>query len=281
MNTKKFQYLVNDKFPILSPGQKKVAEFLVSSLENGALRTAFQIGGEVGVSETTVIRLAYALGLNGFSDMQELIRQDWLGNKQTSSVKPETENSNINRFTNILHHEKQMLDKIIHQIEENDVWKAVDSLIQADQIFIGGFRESYAAAYWFYYKMNQLREHIHLSFPTGYLLETLCGFTEKSVVLIFSLPRYAKEALTLAEQAKKQRALVIAITDRRLSDIGQLADITLNTGEKTEVFADSILSTLRLSQLILLGMHTRDSKNIQTRQEKLEHLYARKEVFSE
>ncbi|MCM3771743.1 MurR/RpiR family transcriptional regulator [Priestia aryabhattai] len=285
MNTQTFQHLVKEKFSALSPGQKKVAEFLVSSLEEGALHTAFQIGREVGVSETTVIRLAYALGLNGFSDMQERIRQDWLGSKQSPShPKEAAEKNNLSdtsMFTHTLQHEKQILDELIHQVEEEDIWQIVEALRQADQIYIGGFRESYTAAYWLYYKMSQLREHIYVSLPTGYLLETLCHFTEKSVVLVFSLPRYTKEAVALAEQAKKQGALVIAITDRRLSPVGQLADITLITGEQTEVFSDHILSLLSLSQLIITGLQKKDSENIQKRQEKLEQLYAEKGIFLE
>ncbi|WP_028401877.1 MurR/RpiR family transcriptional regulator [Ectobacillus panaciterrae] len=285
MKEKTFQYLVKDKFPQLSPGQKKVAEFLITHLEEGALHTAFQIGRQVGVSDTTVIRLAYALGLNGFSEMQEMIRQEWLGTKQ-SSFRPEliTEHEDVKStsiFTHAIQQEKQVLDQILNQINEEDIWKTADALIQADQIYIGGFRNSYTAAYWLYYTLNQLREHVYSSLPTGYLPETLCNLTDNSVVFIISLPRYTKEALALAEQAKKQNALVIAVTDRQLSPIGQLADITLTTGENTEIFSDPILSILSLFQFIIMGMQQRDQGNIRERQEKLEQLYTEQGIFLE
>ncbi|MGG1664344.1 MurR/RpiR family transcriptional regulator [Brevibacillus sp. NRS-1366] len=90
-------------------------------------------------------------------------------------------------------------------------------------------------------------------------------------MLLISLPRYSKEALVLAEQAKGQKATLIAMTDRPLSPIGQLATISLTTGENPEIFSDRILALLSLSELIVMGMHEKDPKNIRARREKLEH----------
>ncbi|RNB68022.1 MurR/RpiR family transcriptional regulator [Brevibacillus invocatus] len=280
--TKTFQDLIREKFPNLSPGQKKVAEFLIASLEQSSLYTISQIAREVGVSETTVIRLAYALGLSSFSEMQKMIRQDWLSQKQpTYSMTEEEEVEVTNIFSHSIEQEKKILDRLRNQIREEDIWRTAELLIRADRIYIGGFRETYTAAYWLFYKLNQLRDHIYVSSPTGYIPETLCNFGEKSVVLLMSLPRYSKEALILADQARKQGATLIAMTDRHLSPIGQLATITLTTGENTEIFSDHALPLLSLSQLIVMGMHQRDSKNIRERQEKMEQIYNHTGIFIE
>ncbi|WP_246628988.1 MurR/RpiR family transcriptional regulator [Mesobacillus maritimus] len=63
--------IIKECFSSLSPGQKRVAEYIKGHMDEGALHTAYQIGKKAGVSETTVIRLAYALGFSGFSDLQE------------------------------------------------------------------------------------------------------------------------------------------------------------------------------------------------------------------
>ncbi|MFE4114907.1 MurR/RpiR family transcriptional regulator [Priestia sp. YIM B13448] len=260
-----FQELIKHKFPDLSRGQKKVAEFLVNFTEKGSLYTAGQIGKEAGVSETTVIRLAYALGLNGFSDLQELMRKEWLSSAESKEAasKPAAE-------------EKKPFSEWLSPIDEKELSQAVDALIKSDQVYIAGFRESHTAAYWLYYKMNQLRNHVLLSFPTGFLLETLCNLTSESAVVVFSLPRYTKEALEVAQQAKKQGGKVIAITDRRLSPVGQIADITLLAGT-----TEHILSLLALSQIVISSMQKRDKKTAGKRQEHLEKLYAEQGIFLE
>lgn len=285
MISKTFQQLIKEKYQDLSPGQKKVAEFLVTSLEQSALYTISQIAREVGVSETTVIRLAYALGLNSFSEMQKMIREEMLSHKHHASLSlstsEEEEGKVTNIFTHAIQHEKKILDCLIDQLREEDIWKTVELLIKADRIFVGGFRESYTAAYWLSYKLNQLRDHVFVSSATGYHPETLADFTENSVVLLISLPRYSKEALVLAEQAKEQNATLIAMTDRPLSPIGQLATISLTTGENHEIFSDHILALLSISELIVKGMHEKDSKNMRARREKLEQLYNQTGIFIE
>lgn len=283
--TKTFQQLIKEKYPNLSPGQKKVAEFLVEFMELSSLYTISQIGREVGVSDTTVIRLAYALGLDSFSEMQKMIRNEWLSSKQPSpnslAISEDEDGKVTNIVTHSILHEKKILDHLVNHIREEDIWKTVDLLIKADRIFIGGFRESYTVAYWLYYRLNQFRDHIYVSSPTGYVPELLCDFTDKSVIILFSLPRYSKETLVLAEQAKRLNASLIAMTDRTLSPLGQLATITLITGENTEIFSDHALPLLSLSQLIVMAMHQKDVENIRRRQEKLEQLYNSTGIFIE
>lgn len=64
-----FEQLVKERFNNLSTVQKKVAEYLIQQLEKAAFSKAVQIGLKAEVSETTVIRLSYALGFKGFTDM--------------------------------------------------------------------------------------------------------------------------------------------------------------------------------------------------------------------
>jgi DNA-binding MurR/RpiR family transcriptional regulator len=264
-----FQELVKHKFPDLSRGQKKVAEFLVNFTEKGSLYTAGQIGKETGVSETTVIRLAYALGLNGFSDLQELMRNEWLSSTDSKEAAGQYSADSAAK-------EKKRFGEWLSPVDENELTQAVDALIKSDQVYIAGFRESHTAAYWLYYKMNQLRNHVLLSFPTGFLLETLCNLTSASTVVVFSLPRYTKEALEVAQQAKRQGAKVIAITDRRLSPVGQIADLTLLAGT-----TEHILSLLALSQVVVSSMQKKDAKTAGKRQEHFEKLYAEQGIFLE
>src|SRR3954451_14469819 len=88
---KSFETIIKEKYETLSPGQKKVAKHLIEKLDESAFDTATMIGRKVDVSETTVIRLSYALGFNGFSEMLHYIQQQ-IVNK---SLHPFSTNSKI------------------------------------------------------------------------------------------------------------------------------------------------------------------------------------------
>jgi DNA-binding MurR/RpiR family transcriptional regulator len=277
--------MIKENFSSLSPGQKKVAEFFIQHVNDAALMTAFQVGRKVGVSETTVIRLAYALGFSGFSEMQEKLRKDWLLSKFPNSEQgmPNLleEFSENQLFSRVVEQEKVILQQLLHQLDIKAVWKAVEEIIQADRIYIGGFGSSYGAAFWFYYTLKQMRENVSISASTGLMPEDLSDLTDQSVVVVFSFPRYRKESLKLVKFAEQQGAKIIAITNRQLSPIGQIAEITLTTEEQMESDHHSIASVITLLEVIIAAIQHQDIERISRRQKKLEQLYTGHELFLE
>jgi DNA-binding MurR/RpiR family transcriptional regulator len=277
--------LIKENFSSLSPGQKKAAEFIMQHVNEAALMTAFQVGRKVGVSETTVIRLAYALGFSGFSQMLEKLRKDWLLSKHPNSErgKPSMmeELSENQLFTKVVEQEKVILQQILQQLDTEEVWKAVEEIIQANCVYIGGFGSSYSAAYWFYYTLKQMRGNVCISTPTGLMPEDLSDLTDQSVVVVFSFPRYRKESLKLVKFAKQQGAKIIAITNWQLSPIGQIAEITLTTEEQMESGHHSIASVITLLEVIIAAIQHQDTERISMRQKKLEQIYTDHELFLE
>lgn len=281
-----FDTLIKEKFNSLSAGQKKVAEYLIEQLEEAAFSTAGQIGRNVDVSETTVIRLSYALGFNGFSQMQEAIqkqvrKQNNLPYFANSFDQAANVDDELSHFSRVVEKDIHLMRQNLHQLNVGDLWKVVDSLLAADKILVVGYRLSYAAAYWFSFMLSTLRENVELCPPHGDVFEKVCNLTEQSVVIVISFPRYAKEAIHIAESAKKQGASLFSVTDRKLSPIGRISDITLTTEENVEFGSNSSAPVISLLDLVIQGMNLKDSNRIQARQQKLEQLYSGYDVFVE
>lgn len=77
---------IQERYDELSKAQKKVADYIAEHLEFAAMKTTVKISQAAGVSETTVIRLAYSLGYDSFSAFQNQIQEDVLENKDRKSV---------------------------------------------------------------------------------------------------------------------------------------------------------------------------------------------------
>jgi DNA-binding MurR/RpiR family transcriptional regulator len=282
---KHFEKLIKEKYNKLSPGQKKVAEYLIHKLDESAFNTAAQIGRKVEVSETTVIRLSYVLGFNGFSEMQASIQQRML-NHNHNSFSSGTQDVNDDKgprslFVETLEHHISSLHQALHQLNEAELWRVIQSLIDADRVLIVGMRASYAAAQWFSFQLHTLRDHVSLCETTGEIYEQLGDLTERSVVFVISLPRYSKATLHIAECVKSQGIPLICLTDRLLSPIGRIADLTLTTEENVEATAPSITPVISLLDLIIAGISMKDRQRVQARQQQLEELYSKYGVFVE
>lgn len=278
-----FKLLVKEKFSQLSPGQKKVANYMIEHLEESAFKTAYQIGKKADVSETTVIRLSYALEFEGFSDMQMNIQKQFLQMNQSdlSNDDMKNEGQNEDPFKKVIENEVNILRNLLEPSNVHEVWKAVDALMNADQILIVGHRISHVAANWFSSTLSSLRENVNLCSPAGDFYEKFSNLTSRSVVVAFSFPRYAKDTLTICECTIEHGISLISVTDRLLSPIGRIADIVLTTEENVESGTNSIASVISLLNLVIAGIYEKDQKRVQSYQQKLEKLYSNYEVFIE
>lgn len=275
------EQLIKEKYNQLSPGQKKVAEYMMEKMEESAFSTASQLGRKTEVSETTVIRLSYALGFNGFSEMQALIQKQLF--YPTSSSLSETANpaAEGDPFAKMIESDIQALRQTFQQLSISNLNQVIRDLIHADQVIVVGLRASHAAAYWFALMLQTLRSHVRLCPASGEMNESLCDLNDQSVVFVISFPRYTTQTLTIAECAKTQGAKLICLTDRMLSPVGRMADLTLTTEEDVESTSPSITPVISVLDLIISGIARKDQEKVKSRQQQLEKLYSISSIFIE
>src|ERR1700716_798935 len=63
------------RYDRLTQSQKRIAEYIVDQSQAVAFSTVDQMAAQLGVNPSTIVRFCYRLGLNGFPDLQERMRQ--------------------------------------------------------------------------------------------------------------------------------------------------------------------------------------------------------------
>ncbi|TMV49961.1 MurR/RpiR family transcriptional regulator [Paenibacillus mesophilus] len=278
------EQLVKGEYEGLSAAQKKVAEYLLLHPDECALLTAKQISREAGVSETTVIRLSYALGFGNFSEMQQRLRERMLRSSAIINATPSTDSAppdDTNVFAKVIENDISILKQSLQQLNASELWKAVEALIQADHVLVAGYRASYAAAYWFSFMLGTTRDNVLLCPSGGDDHAKLFNLTPQSVAIVISVPRYSREIVNLANRAKQQNVTLISVTDRLLSPVGRISDIALTTDVNVDTSMASMSSVISLLNLLIYGIQLKDRHRFQIRQQRLEQLYAASELFIE
>ncbi|MGO0061470.1 MurR/RpiR family transcriptional regulator [Brevibacillus fluminis] len=281
-----FEGLVKEKFNGLSAAQKKVAAHLLQHLDQAAFNTVVQIAREAEVSETTVIRLSYALGFSGFTEMQARIQQQIVLGASSAAAnrlqKPQSSGEE-QLFRHAMENEIAVMQHNLAQLNDGQLWHTVELLSEADHVLVIGHRASHAAANWLAFTLGMIRENVHLCPAGGNALEKLPCMNEKSVAVVISFPRYSKDSYKIAEAAKMLGSRLIAITDRLLSPVSRISDITLVT--ELNVDGDTGNSSMAAVQtmlhLLCLGIGARNRDALQARQERMEHIYSSQDVFIE
>lgn len=214
--------------------------------------------------------------------MQAAIQQYVLESSSSRYAEPAPQaGEEPNIFTRVIERDIVILRQTLHQLNQQDVWRAVDWLLEADQVLVVGYRASYAAAHWFTFMLGMIRKNVLLIPFSGETEERIVSLTEKSVVMVISFPRYTKDSIRVAEASKRMGAKIIAATDRLLSPVSRISDIAFTTDINIESGHYSNASVINLLNLLLAGIEEKCGANNQTRMKQLEQLYSNWGTFEE
>lgn len=259
-------------FPALTTGQKKVAKYLLTHAHTFAVSPAQVLGKEIGVSETTIIRFCYSLGLSGFAELQKLIRNQLifesssLNEYHTSKLEVANE---PNFMAQVMEQDIESIKKTIHNLSNEDFTKAVDKITSADSILISGHRLSFSAAHWLTFTLRLVKEDVHLYRPdTDDIFLQLDKMTERSVFIAISFHRYVKETVKITEMAKQAGAFVIGITDSELAPLADFADVLLPVSTPKTSTIDTAPVLFSLLNSLVAGVSIKDEQGFKDRKSK-------------
>lgn len=261
-STGNFTELIKDKYSSLSKAQKKAADYIFQNMDKVAFSTAVQIGMEAGVSDTTVIRLAYTLGFRNFSEMQEVIRKQFLdevnpGKAEGMPIDTASE-QDADYIANVIGKEINCLNQLYKKMNLLDVKRAAAALLEADQVLIMGYFYAFTAAYEFYLNLSMMRDNVFFYRTTETEYHRLYNLTEKSVVIAVSYPTDMNDLLKFMEEAQKRGAQVISVTNSELSRSSREADISFVVDISVDNETGYILQTSAIVLLYFIIMSMKE-----------------------
>jgi DNA-binding MurR/RpiR family transcriptional regulator len=214
--------------------QKRIAEYIVEHAQAVAFSTVDQMAAKLDVNPSTIVRFTYRLGLNGFPDLQERMREIVRG-QLARTGDPHNEGGGpagfeATSFGASLSHDWQNLRHTITNLDAGAFDRAVQILARARQIYVVGGFSTYAVAHYFAMVLAQLRANVSLlASNDGSEALRLVEIEAEDCVIAFTFPHYAEGTRRIAAWAKEHKAKVIAVTDSPITAVGQLADVVILT----------------------------------------------------
>ncbi|WP_427071142.1 MurR/RpiR family transcriptional regulator [Lysinibacillus fusiformis] len=265
---------IRKQFNELTKRQKLVAKYIVDFPKDVAFQTSKQLGIASETSDTTVIRLSYALGYSGFSELQKEIQATLLEDSSPISdpIEGLRSTSKSLKDTNLIQHviekDTSYIRATLEQIDYTQYKKAIDLLISSEKRIVIGFRSSYGPANWLSFSLNVVVGNTFLYRgeieDSNYLLSLI---DEKTLLVAISFPRYSKETNAFVKAAKKKGAQVIGITDDELSPLGLLSDILFKVVAPSPISLKGATPTFALLNLLITGIAASDEIKVQKRME--------------
>lgn len=267
----------------LSKSHHRIAEYILAHDDKAVFMTASQLGQAAGVSESTVVRFATAMGYEGYPELQralrELVSHHLTGAQRVeiaTEISPDSVlNSVLKRDMSNLRNTMQNMDKAVY----DDV---VQRILHARAIYVMGLRSAAPLAQFMGYYLNFIFDNVHLvSSNSTDVFDEIVKIRPGDIIISISFPRYSNRTLDAMRFAKRAGAEVIAITDGPMSPLCRIADATLLARIDMVSFVDSLAGPLSVinALLVSLGLQRKDALKEHYRQ--LETVWGTYKVYLE
>lgn len=272
---------LNKNYKTLSKGQKQLAAYITENYDRAAFITASKMGRTVGVSESTVVRFAYALGYDGYPELQKSL-QELIRNKLTSvqriQLTGDLQPNDVLR--SVLKSDVSNIRATIDSIDNASFNAAINALLEAKKVYIVGLMSAAPLAQFLAYYLGFVMDNVVMvSGAMGNIYEDLFRISSEDVCIGISFPRYSNRTIDALDFARGKGATIIAITDSVSSPIAEKAEHALIARSDMAGFADSLVAPLSLINAIIVACSLRRREQVSDTLSQLEGIWGSHGVY--
>lgn len=274
---------LEDKNIKLSKGHRKISAYILENYDKAAFMTAANLGKNVGVSESTVVRFACELGYKGYPELQKEIQQ-MIKSKLTAVQRMEVSETLIGDndiIRSVLMDDIELIRETAELTSEEDFKKAVKAINKANKIYILGVRSSASLATFLSFYFNLVFDNVVLvdTSSASEMFEQMFRISEGDVCIAISFPRYSKQTVNALHFIADRKATVISITDTKDSPMAPYSDYLLVARSSMASVVDSLVAPLSLINALIVSVTLSRKEEVISNFNKLERIWDSYQVY--
>lgn len=267
----------------LTDAQRRTVQYMTDHYEESIFLTASKLAKKVGVSEASIVRLAQALGFDGYPALQQKLRSN-LQDRLTTVTRLEETVKHIRTdgdiLSSIMQQDIRNLSETLQDISLETFHQAVADMKNAKHIFVVGLRGAHAPALVLAIYLRFLGKQSSPVIPGyGDVWNTLHGMNREDLVIGISLPRYTRLTVEILEYAKEKGARVGAITDSFISPLAHHADWVLPVHSRLDSFIESFTAAMSLVNALLTELSVQNPDETRKALKDRELVWQKKEIY--
>lgn len=265
----------------LSKGHRRIAEYIAQHYAQAMFMTAAALGAECGISESTVVRFATAMGYEGYPELREalasLVRQRLTSEQRFAIASNLSEDAVL---STVLHNDQQNIRKTVEALSQKDFDEVVSRLLGARRIYVMGLRSAAPLAQFLYLYLHQILDEVVLVQNTlGDVFEEIARIGNQDVLVGISFPRYSSRTLECMRFARQNGAQVIGLTDGDMSPLREVSDVCLCACTDMASFVDSLSAPLSVINALIVSVGLRRREELSVHFKRLEDIWNAHSVY--
>lgn len=276
--------LLQDLTGQLTRAERQLTDILLRDYPVAGLQSITRLADAASVSTPTVIRLARKLGFDGFTELQDALREETSAQIKQPILKREGWPAGRKDSPAFRDFAEAVFDNLNYTIERLDP-KTFDSVAKslADprrQIYLCGGRITRSNADYFFNHLQIIRPGVTLlSQSPNVWPQYLLDMGPRSVLVVFDIRRYEADLAKLATLAKERGAVILLFTDQWGSSISSVADHVINAMVEVPSSWDSTIAINLIVEALIAEVQTRRWDKARDRIETLEEMFRSTRLF--
>lgn len=282
-NTNDLLNRINKNYSKMSKGQKLLAAYITDNYDKAVFLTAAKMGTVVGVSESTVVRFAMSLGYKGYPEFQNAL-EELVRNKLNSVQRMDVTYGRISQseiLETVLKSDADKLKTTLEKIDHSAFELAVDTILEARNIYIVGIRSCAPLASFLSFYLNLMFDNVRLlhTNSASEIFEQMVRINEEDVIIGISFPRYSMRTLKALEFANNRSAKVITITDSIHSPMNLYSSCNLIADSDMASIVDSLVAPLSVINALIVALCMKKQKEVAMTLTTLEEIWDEYQVY--
>jgi len=273
INAERLLQLITDEYDALPRQLKRIASYISQQSDRIMVDRISDIARECEVHPSAIVRFSQRFGFSGFSEMQALFRSAYthkaspVQNYQQrirSMIANQSQQASAGDLAReCIDATRSGIERLGRELDDAAFEKAVDLIVNADNIYVVGVRRSFAVADYLVYNLQHTQKKIHLvSGLGGSYREQMRSVRANDLVIAISFVPYAKETQHCLRFARQQQANTLILTDSHLSPLAKNANSLLLVNEGSALAFRSLSATLCLCQALFVAVAYRLELNV-------------------
>ncbi|MBB6450980.1 DNA-binding MurR/RpiR family transcriptional regulator [Geomicrobium halophilum] len=225
--------------------EHKLHRYILEHFEEVLYKSLTEISSECKLGEATILRFCRKLGLKGYQDFKFALAQE-LSSLQKS-------NNDETYIDKIKGNMGQSIEDTYELLDADILQQAIDEISHSNDVIVYGISSSGIAGLDMKSRLMRIGKNIEVVTDSHNQVIRSCSVTNETVIIAISLTGSTKDIVDAVEEAKKNHATVVAITNYVKSPLTKYSDLVLlSSAKENPLDSGSLVS--KVSQLFVIDL---------------------------
>ena len=269
------EQLIRSRYDELSPSDRKLSDVIVARQKDLVAYSATELAQLAGVSKASAARYFKRLGYQDFNEFRAAVRARFSSESPLSNLERVTQaGGRSSGFSAHVQADARNLAEMVERVSAADLARAVALLKDARRIWVAGYRNGYATAFYAHALFSHAKADVMLiNEAAGKSAEVLADLGQGDVLFAIDFRRRARVLPRVVEVARDAGASVVLLTYAPLSDLASRTSVVLTCPTQGSAIFDSYVAAMSIVNYLGTELVTDARATSRKRMQRIERIH--------